>query len=80
MTKDMQCRSYIDFVSSSSYKQISNVTRGSTMHDSHFDSFVPTTTDNLIRHKINTIDFICVARKVRFDLICLEVPDLETSG
>lgn len=50
------------------------------MLDSHFDSFVPTTTDNLIRHKINTIDFICVARKVRFDLIRLEVPDLETSG
>lgn len=45
----------------------------------HFDHPITASADNLICYKINTVHLVCVTRKVRFNLVRLEIPNLYDS-
>jgi hypothetical protein len=58
-------------------KQISHRNRAEKRnHNLHLHRPIPTSTNHLIRHKIHTIHFIRMTRKVRLDLICIQIPYL----
>jgi hypothetical protein len=42
----------------------------------HFHRSVTSTAHDFIRHEVNTIHLVSVARQIRFELVGLEVPDL----
>lgn len=46
------------------------------MNGIHFDSSISTTADDFVGDEIYTVHLICVSRKIRFDFVCLQVPDL----
>ena len=50
-----------------------------TYTNSHFNRPIPPPTDDLVSNEIDAIHFVRVSRKIIFEFVCLEVPDLNKS-
>jgi hypothetical protein len=42
----------------------------------HFDCPISSSANDFVCDKVNAVDFVSVARQVRFEFVCFEVPDL----
>lgn len=62
--------------SASCHQNQSKLVFSTTSSDSHFKSFITATTYNLISHKINAINLVCMSRQINFDFIRLQIPNL----
>ena len=47
--------------------------------NAHLDHPIPSTTDDLIRDKINAINLIGVSRQIHFNFIRFQIPDLQSN-